>query len=127
MTSTKVGITSFTKSRDQTGTIKKIQKEDLSDSLPEELSKAALGQEIGRINFIHEISDGQSIRFGIEQESDGTRKMFELSGIWMDVLSEGKIIIIDEFDNSLHQHLLNFLPLLPLIHLANPIYFLFEG
>ena len=98
--------------------IKKVQKEDLPNDLPQEFSKALLGQEISRIEFIHEISDGQSVRFSIEQESDGTKKMFELSGIWMDVLSEGKIIIIDEFDNSLHQHLLNFL--IHKIHAQNP-------
>lgn len=37
-----------------------------------------------------------------ENESDGTRKLFSLSGLLLDVLKQGKIIIIDELDARLH-------------------------
>lgn len=35
-------------------------------------------------------------------QSEGTKKLFNLFGIWMDTIDKGKILIIDELDASLH-------------------------
>lgn len=51
-------------------------------------------------------SEGQASStelFDLESnESEGTRKLFALAGSLVDVLSNGKILVIDEFDRSLH-------------------------
>jgi len=44
-----------------------------------------------------------------EEESDGTQKMFELAGPWIDMLEKGKVIFYDELNNSLHPLLTKFL------------------
>ena len=38
----------------------------------------------------------------LEQESEGTQRLFEIAGFVLEVLIEGKIIIIDELDRSMH-------------------------
>jgi AAA15 family ATPase/GTPase len=41
--------------------------------------------------------------FGIDKnESEGTKELFALAGILIDSLKEGKFLLIDEFDSSLH-------------------------
>lgn len=40
--------------------------------------------------------------FALEQESEGTRKLFFLSGLLLDTLNNGAILLIDEFDARLH-------------------------
>jgi AAA15 family ATPase/GTPase len=45
------------------------------------------------------------IDFDISLESDGTRKLLGLSGPILDTLINGKILVIDELDNSLHTEL----------------------
>lgn len=42
-----------------------------------------------------------------DQESDGTKKFFELSGLIIDALQKGKVLFIDELDSSLHPNLVN--------------------
>ncbi|MBF0566379.1 MAG: ATP-binding protein [Nitrospirae bacterium] len=41
-----------------------------------------------------------------EDESNGTKKLFDLSGLWFDVISKGKVLVVDELDTSLHPLLL---------------------
>jgi len=43
------------------------------------------------------------------KESAGTRKLFSIAKFWLEALDEGKIILIDEFNNSLHPLLTKFL------------------
>lgn len=50
-----------------------------------------------------------SIPFKMFEESDGTKKFFELAGPFLDILSKGYCLIFDEIDNSLHPKLLVFL------------------
>jgi len=38
----------------------------------------------------------------LEDESDGTQKLFELTGAIMETLDKGEILVIDELDNSFH-------------------------
>lgn len=48
-------------------------------------------------------SRGERISFDIdEKESEGTRKMFELSGPLTDILNTGSILVIDEMEAKLH-------------------------
>ncbi|MCX9025078.1 MAG: ATP-binding protein [Candidatus Methanoperedens sp.] len=62
------------------------------------------------IRTIHTVFKGKSnelkVSFEFDEESDGTKKMFSLIGPWIDALSNGRTLIVDELDTKLH-HLLN--------------------
>lgn len=45
----------------------------------------------------------------MEEESDGTKKIFEFAGAWIKALEEGKVILVDELDRSLHPLMTRFL------------------
>lgn len=51
--------------------------------------------------FIHRSAQG-SARFDMHEESEGTQKVFRLSGAVFDVLKNGRTFIVDELDSSLH-------------------------
>jgi len=57
------------------------------------------------IYIVH--TDG--VRFNLFQESSGTRKLFILIGIWLDVIEKGYTLILDELQNSLHPKLVEHL------------------
>ncbi len=60
--------------------------------------------------FIHRGMQG-SARFDMHEESEGTQKVFCLSGAIFDVLNKGRTFVVDELDSSLHplmmRHLLD--------------------
>jgi len=43
-----------------------------------------------------------SLSWSIDDESDGTQRLFELGGVWIEALQDGKVIAIDELERSLH-------------------------
>ena len=53
--------------------------------------------------------DGQEIPFNLEEESDGTRKLFEFVGGLLRAMDSGATLCIDELDRSLHPHITRFL------------------
>jgi uncharacterized protein len=98
---------------------KEFSMEDLPDEMPqyikEEIAKDLKGKKLTRLLFMHPSSDnGEDVGLDFDEESAGTRKLFELAGPWLDVLSEGRVSFVDELDTSLHPHLLRFL--LKLLH-----------
>ena len=100
---------------------KKIDAEELKlpEDMPDEFRKkviADLGEKImKRAEFIHKMTDSdKTVSFRLEEESDGTQKIFAYAGPWLDLLNTGKILVVDELDNSLHPHMIRFL--LQLIH-----------
>ena len=38
----------------------------------------------------------------LEEESDGTQRLFSLAGPWLDLLDNGRVAVVDELDRSLH-------------------------
>ena len=49
---------------------------------------------------------GEKIAFDLhDDESDGTKCLYSLVGLWFDSLDTGKTLFIDELHNSLHPHL----------------------
>ncbi|EJJ7133039.1 ATP-binding protein [Campylobacter jejuni] len=61
------------------------------------------------ISFIH-LSQKNQIKFlNFNDESDGTRKFFNIAGIWIDSLKKGNILIIDELNTHLHPLMTKFL------------------
>lgn len=57
----------------------------------------------------HRTTEGQEIAFPLIEESDGTRKFFELAGGWIKALDTGATLLVDELDRSLHPHLTRYL------------------
>ena len=41
----------------------------------------------------------------LDEESDGTRRLFALAGPWLDVVDNDLVVVVDELDSSMHAHL----------------------
>lgn len=51
----------------------------------------------------------QDVALDIQEESAGTRQLFELAGTWVRALQSGAILFVDELDRSLHPLMSRFL------------------
>ncbi len=86
---------------------KEFSKDDLPSDMPpvfrDELSKTMSGKIINEAKFLYkDVDTGESVEFGKEDESDGTRSLFSFAGPWLDVLSNNYVLVVDEIDTSLH-------------------------
>jgi uncharacterized protein len=63
---------------------------------------------LNSISTMHQKFDTNGERIELEEfdlsneESDGTQKIFALAGLLIDTIKHGKVLIVDEFDTSLH-------------------------
>jgi len=84
---------------------------DMPTELREFFSKRMENEEFTEVFIDHDTESGNTARFTLEEESDGTQKMFGMAGALLDVLRNGRVLVVDEFDTSLHpvlvRHLLN--------------------
>ena len=79
--------------------------------LPGNQSKNFLHRQIQTIHKRFD-KDGKEVgtaSFDFFKESDGTQQMFCLTGPFLNTLKEGKVLIIDELDSSLHPLLCQFI------------------
>lgn len=70
--------------------------------------------EMDTVFFIHNRFDSKgskigTAKFNIGDESAGTQKFFDVLGPIVDTLENGKVLFVDEFDNSLHPYLTKFI------------------
>jgi len=82
---------------------------DIPSEVKEEMVRDLQEKGIPMIRFQHRGNDDKPVFFSITEESDGTQKLFAFAGPWLDVLSKGRILFIDELDTSLHPLLVRFL------------------
>jgi AAA15 family ATPase/GTPase len=78
--------------------------------MPDEFRKKFLRDLKGKVEveFIHQAKpNGKDVRFSNTEESDGTRRFFELAGPWLLAILEGKTLLVDEIETSLHPHLVS--------------------
>ncbi len=61
------------------------------------------------IKTVHKSEEGDKVTFDFEDESDGTRKLFAFAGPWIDTLTNGCVLFIDELHDNLHPRLVQFL------------------
>jgi AAA15 family ATPase/GTPase len=62
------------------------------------------------ISMLHKLIDSNdSIMLNFSEEAAGTRKLFSLAMFWLQAIQDGRILIIDELNNSLHPILAKFL------------------
>lgn len=92
---------------------RKIEKDFLPNNMPDELKNKIInefeGKEIVDIKTVHKNPEGEDVFFDLNEESDGTRKLFSFAGHWLDCLRNGKVLFIDELHNSLHPNMVKFL------------------
>ena len=61
------------------------------------------------VRLCHQDPVGTPIELGLDDESDGTQKMFALAGPWVDVLEKGNVVVVDELHDNLHPMLVRHL------------------
>jgi hypothetical protein len=59
--------------------------------------------------FSHQTAAGKSFQLPLPLESNGTRRLFENAGVWLEILDQGRVIGIDELESSLHPLITRFL------------------
>ncbi|CAC9431170.1 hypothetical protein BPUTSESOX_436 [uncultured Gammaproteobacteria bacterium] len=60
-----------------------------------------------KVESQHTSDDGSVVSFDFrKQESEGTQRLFKLSGPWLEVLKKGYCLVMDELHNSLHPKLM---------------------
>ena len=83
--------------------------EDLSSSVRDSLIKSMKGKDLVEIKTIHKSSSGKLVPLELSEESDGTRKFFSFVGPWIDSLSKGYVLVIDELHDNLHPTMVKYL------------------
>jgi AAA15 family ATPase/GTPase len=88
-------------------------------SVPDEIKriiqKDIEGKSFKEVLFKHQLKGSDHFAmFPLKDESDGTQKLFAYAALWLDLLKEGLVVVIDELDNSFHPHLVRYL--LKLVH-----------
>jgi len=93
-------------------TIKCLQDNKNRDSILNFLKKLSLsdGGKATSVQTLHKKFNEEGVfisseLFDINDESEGTQKIFSLAGPFLDTLKNGKVLIIDEFDARLHPKL----------------------
>lgn len=65
--------------------------------------------EIPIITLFHRDKNGEAVGIDFSDESEGTKRLFAYAGVILNVLHQGRILVVDELDNSLHPKMLRFL------------------
>lgn len=93
-----------------------VEKTELPDVVKKQIAFhfKEIPNEVDTVYFLHNKFDSKNNEIGAERfnigvESAGTRKFFEVLGPIVDTLENGKVLFIDEFDNSLHPFLTKFI------------------
>lgn len=71
-------------------------------------------QEVSVVKFLHRVKGEDDVWFDGRFESAGTQKLLAYMGPLLDTLDNGKLLVIDELDSSLHPMLMRFV--LELVH-----------
>ncbi|MGL4860855.1 MAG: AAA family ATPase [Enterobacteriaceae bacterium] len=82
---------------------------DMPRALREVLVEDLKDMEICEVKIVHKGSDEKPVIFNLEDESDGTQKLFSFAGPWIDTLENGFVLFIDELHDNLHPKLVLFL------------------
>ena len=65
-------------------------------------------EDVYEAQFVHGIGKNKYV-FNMGQESSGTQKMFSMLGPIFDILANGKVMIVDELESSLHPFISKFI------------------
>lgn len=85
----------------------------LPDNMPAHLKESIADDFKDRqfidIKTVHKTIEGKTVTFDFDDESDGTKKLFAFAGPWIDSLTHGNVLFIDELHDNLHPRLVLFL------------------
>ncbi|SHK79974.1 hypothetical protein SAMN02745216_04092 [Desulfatibacillum alkenivorans DSM 16219] len=88
---------------------------DMPNEVQRVLKKDLDGRTIKNVAFKHKAANSSDdVIMDIENESDGTLKLFSYAGPLMDVMEKGRVLVVDEFNNSFHPLIIQYL--LSIIH-----------
>ncbi|MDX2283477.1 MAG: AAA family ATPase [Bacteroidia bacterium] len=74
-----------------------------ADTLDPVLVTMEDGQPVARkLTMLHTTDSGATSRFSLQEESDGTQRLFEYAGMLYGLLREGRVYVIDEIERSIH-------------------------
>ena len=76
--------------------------ENMRNLVPEQLQDVVLERAQSAVRFKHFSATGSETWFDLDDESQGTQKLFSYAGPILDVIDSGLILVIDEMNNSLH-------------------------
>jgi len=82
---------------------------DMPQSLRKFIADDLKDKQVINIQTVHTGNDGKPVVFDLDDESDGTRKLFAFAGPWIDALANGFVLFIDELHDNLHPQLVKFL------------------
>lgn len=83
--------------------------EDMPEGLRSGIASDMKGKTFFEIKTIRQDTEGHTVMFDFDEESDGTQKFFSFAGPWIDALENGYILFIDELHDNLHPKLVSFL------------------
>ena len=73
------------------------------DGMPPRIKESLIKRIKRSYLFVHQTEDQNEMEmFELEEESDGTKKLFHLAPLIIDALENGGVLIVDELDNSMH-------------------------
>lgn len=81
----------------------------LSTVIRDEIASTLSGHMLTYVKTIHKTKSGKDVALDIEDESDGTRKIFSLTGPIIKTLEHGYVLVIDELHDALHPKLVEHL------------------
>ena len=62
--------------------------------------------EVMELQTVHKVnSENREVSVEVDEESDGTQRLFDLIPVLMELLGGERVFVIDELDRSLHPHL----------------------
>ena len=83
--------------------------EDLPSELKQHVQENKSGAKFPEVRVSHDTGGGRPVELDLDEESDGTQKMFALAAPWLDTLANGHVIVFDELHDNLHPALVRFL------------------
>ena len=83
--------------------------DDMPPAVKEDIGKKLAGAKVVNLRLRHDTKDGRPVELDLDEESDGTQKIFALAGPWLDTLEKGHVIVFDELHDHLHPSLVRFL------------------
>lgn len=100
----------------------KFDPSQIPDGMPkalrDDIIKSMSGREVASTRYyMNSIDDDGLIEFEDEDMSAGTKALFTFAGPWLDVMTNGRILFVDELDSSLHPLIVH--QLIESLHSAN--------